>query len=489
MKTLEKQSNLLSITADKNELKLEEFHKSIANLATLIQQQNNSINQRFELIEENIDQLKSNQNNIYNKIDKLLSNPVNPNGFSAKSRKRKFKSVDDLLGESSESEAGNDSKLNPYDLTPTLVALVRNKMKVNERHDEDSDESIEIEFSFDHSKSFTHKTNQKVLKAYLLFYMKDYESREDNLKKGEIWSEEMIRQICNTYFGTRRNAFKSSPEKSKAIKINNRCNNRTLKKFNARNSTIETFDMEILGHPIKEIKALFARELISPEISEDEEATIKNKANDDQRTLEEIYYVPFIPWRSNEAIKVRDIIDSKVKVEQQRQVKLRKGTVGGITTPNQRIPVSPDKNKFRQLASFIPACPTSSNFPRWAIKKSYNPNTIIYNSVDSDSENETSNQNIANSTKDFVSDLTRSLNNFNDKDTNSEPLDNDNQVDSEEAPLANTRNKSLSSQVDRDTNNHELGKPLEPAPTFTKRRKSNLNLNPVSRNTRARKAK
>ncbi|CAB5216827.1 unnamed protein product [Rhizophagus irregularis] len=64
----------------------------------------------------------------------------------------------------------------------------------------------------------------------------------------------MIRQICNTYFGTRRNVFKSSPEKSKAIKINNRRNNRTLKKFNARNSVFDTFDVKILGHPIKEIK-------------------------------------------------------------------------------------------------------------------------------------------------------------------------------------------------------------------------------------------
>ncbi|GBC07903.1 hypothetical protein RclHR1_07780001 [Rhizophagus clarus] len=109
LQILEKQSNLLSITADKNELKLKEFHKSITNLATLIQQQNNSINQQFELIKENIDQLKSNQNNIYNKIDKLLSNLVNSNGFLVKSHKRKFKFVNDLLRESSESEARNES--------------------------------------------------------------------------------------------------------------------------------------------------------------------------------------------------------------------------------------------------------------------------------------------------------------------------------------------------------------------------------------------
>ncbi|CAB5180827.1 unnamed protein product [Rhizophagus irregularis] len=512
--TLEDQNNSLSITSDKNELKLQEIHKSIINLTTLIQQQSNSINGRFELIEENVDQLKLNQNNMLNNINEILSkvqqHPVKPNVFSTKSHKRKFKSVDDLLGESSESEAGNNSKLNPYDLTPTLVALVRNKMKVNERHDGDSDESIENEFSFDYSKSFTHRTNQKVLKAYLLFYMKDYESRGDNLKKNEIWSEEMIRQICNTYFGTRRNVFKSSPEKSKAIKINNRRNNRTLKKFNARNSVIDTFDVEILGHPIKEIKALFARELISPEISEDE-ATIKDKANDE--ISEEIYYVPSIPWRSNEAIKVRDIIDAKVKVEQQRQAKLRKGSVSGITTPNQRIPVSPNKDKFRQLVSFIPACPTSSNFPRWAIKKSYNLNTGIYNAVDSDSEYETINKDIAKSTQmnvdsvteDFESDLTRSLNNFNNKVTNSERyslLDNNNQIMtvSEEALLAsstrldielnNTCDQSLSKQVDRNANDQrdqELVKPPKPAPKTTKKRKSNLK--PVFRNTRSRAAK
>ena len=49
------------------------------------------------------------------------------------------------------------------------------------------------------------------------------------IENNEIWSEEMIRQICSTYFGIRRNAFKTSPEKLKAIKINNRRKNRTLK--------------------------------------------------------------------------------------------------------------------------------------------------------------------------------------------------------------------------------------------------------------------
>ncbi|CAB5370298.1 unnamed protein product [Rhizophagus irregularis] len=410
--TLEDQNNSLSITSDKNELKLQEIHKSIINLTTLIQQQSNSINGHFELIEENVDQLKLNQNNMLNNINEILSN-----------------SVDDLLGESSESEAGNNSKLNPYDLCCFALCFV---------------------------------------------------------EKNEIWSEEMIRQICNTYFGTRRNVFKSSPEKSKAIKINNRRNNRTLKKFNARNK------------------------LISPEISEDE-ATIKDIANDE--ISEEIYYVPSIPWRSNEAIKVRDIIDAKVKVEQQRQAKLRKGSVSGITTPNQRIPVSPNKDKFRQLVSFIPACPTSSNFPRWAIKKSYNLNTGIYNAVDSDSEYETINKDIAKSTQmnvdsvteDFESDLTRSLNNFNNKVTNSERyslLDNNNQIMtvSEEALLAsstrldielnNTCDQSLFKQVDRNANDQrdqELVKPPKPAPKTTKKRKSNLK--PVFRNTRSRAAK
>ncbi|PKY34260.1 hypothetical protein RhiirB3_453808 [Rhizophagus irregularis] len=70
------------------------------------------------------------------------------------------------------------------------------------------------------------------------------------------------------------------------------------------------------------------------EIVEDK-ATIKDKANDE--ISEEIMFLSSL---------VRDIIDAKVKVEQQRQAKLHKGSVSGITTPNQHIPVSPNKINF-----------------------------------------------------------------------------------------------------------------------------------------------
>jgi hypothetical protein len=88
---------------------------------------------------------------------------------------------------------------------------------------------------------------------------------------------------------------------------------------------------------------------------------------------------------------VRDIVDAKV--EQQRQAKLRKGSAGGTTTPYRRIPVSPNKSRFRQLSSFIPARPTSSNFPRWAVKTQYDLNAILSNANDSDSEYEVTSQN------------------------------------------------------------------------------------------------
>ena len=53
-------------------------------------------------------------------------------------KRRKFKSIDDLLIADSESEVinknhnNNKANPNPYDLTPTLVALIRSKMKANE---------------------------------------------------------------------------------------------------------------------------------------------------------------------------------------------------------------------------------------------------------------------------------------------------------------------------------------------------------------------
>ena len=59
-----------------------------------------------------------------------------------------------------------------------------------------------------------------------------------------------------------------------------------------------------MGHPIKEVRTLFARELMSPEISDDE-ATIPKKPDDQhQSTPEEIYFVPFIPWRSDEVLDI-----------------------------------------------------------------------------------------------------------------------------------------------------------------------------------------
>ena len=182
LKSLEEQSELLSTITNNNEFKLGEIHKNITELATLVQQQNNCVDQHIKSIEENISKLESNQIDILNKINEVLSrveSSVNQNGFLIKSRRRKkFQSVNnDSLSESDEND-----KLNPYDLTPTLVALIRNKMKENEQNNEDSEtSSVENEFSFDYSKSFTHKDDRKVLKAYLLFYMKDYESRGDKL--------------------------------------------------------------------------------------------------------------------------------------------------------------------------------------------------------------------------------------------------------------------------------------------------------------------
>ena len=65
----------------------------------------------------------------------------------------------------------------------------------------------------------------------------------------------------------------------------------------------------MLGHPIKEVKAIFARELISPEISEDE-TTIESKKqqNTDGNQLEEIYFIPSITWHSNKVMIFKNIL-------------------------------------------------------------------------------------------------------------------------------------------------------------------------------------
>ena len=49
--------------------------------------------------------------------------------------------------------------------------------------------------------------------------------------------------------------------------------------------------------------------------------------------------------------------------------------------------VTQNKARFRHLVSFIPACPTSSNFPKWAIK-TYDINALLPDAINPDSEDE-----------------------------------------------------------------------------------------------------
>ncbi|CAI2177276.1 13153_t:CDS:2, partial [Funneliformis geosporum] len=112
-----------------------------------------------------------------------------------------------------------------------------------------------------------------------------------------------------------------------------------------------------------------------------------------------------------------DIVDSKV--EQQYQAKLRKGSAGEITTPYQRITVSPNKARFRQCSSFILAYPTSLNFSLQNISNPMSRMNINSNKCNS----------FIKFTENFESDLEKSLLNNIYKDINFELTDgNDSQT-------------------------------------------------------------
>ncbi|PKY56217.1 hypothetical protein RhiirA4_476341 [Rhizophagus irregularis] len=117
LQSLEIQIKLISTiatTSDESKIKLEEIQKSISDITTLIQQQQNS-------------------------------NILNP------------RTINNLHGISSESD---DAKL--------LFRLGILQRGCNQ-HDKDSDGLIEEEFMFDYSKHFIHKVIQKILKAYISF--------------------------------------------------------------------------------------------------------------------------------------------------------------------------------------------------------------------------------------------------------------------------------------------------------------------------------
>ncbi|CAB4440376.1 unnamed protein product [Rhizophagus irregularis] len=184
LETQIKSISTVATTSDESKIKLEEIQKSISDIKTLIQQQQNSFKQHSEMVEQHINQLKLNQNGILSKLNEVLfkiESSVNQNCTLTKSKQKK--TINNLHGTSSESDDANNNKANPYDSAPTLVALIRSKIKENEQNDEDSDGSIEEEFMFDYSKHFTHKANRKILKSYVLFFMNEYESRGENFSK------------------------------------------------------------------------------------------------------------------------------------------------------------------------------------------------------------------------------------------------------------------------------------------------------------------
>jgi hypothetical protein len=61
-----------------------------------------------------------------------------------------------------------------------------------------------------------------------------------------------------------------------------------------------------------------------------------------------------------------------------------------VANPYKRVSVIPsDQLKFSRLAPFIPKCPTSSNFPRWAIKSTSQDifnNTMFIPEINIDSD-------------------------------------------------------------------------------------------------------
>jgi hypothetical protein len=188
LQSLETQTKLISTiatTSVESKIKLEGIQKSISDTITLIQQQQNFFKQHNEMVEQRINQLKLNQDDMLNKINEVLFKmegySVSQNCIPAKSKRKK--TINNLFDISSESDDINNNKANPYDSVPTLVALIRSKIKENEQNDEDSDGLIEEEFAFDYSKHFTHKANRKILKAYVSFFMSEYESRGENFSK------------------------------------------------------------------------------------------------------------------------------------------------------------------------------------------------------------------------------------------------------------------------------------------------------------------
>ncbi|CAG8626450.1 7839_t:CDS:2, partial [Paraglomus brasilianum] len=108
----------------------------------------------------------------------------------------------------------------------------------------------------------------------------------------------------------------------------------------------------ILCRPVSKVKKAFTSEVCSPEISGDENGV-------------RVRYVPVLPFRSDEALNIRDkIVD---EVERFRRAEMKKKGKHLRSCPDKRITVNTYERKYEELKGIIPK--PSDTYPIWALRE------------------------------------------------------------------------------------------------------------------------
>ncbi|CAG8568767.1 29328_t:CDS:2, partial [Racocetra persica] len=185
---------------------------------------------------------------------------------------------------------------------PILTAKIHDKMRYFNGFDDFEPPLLNNNYVYDFELGPKNRKNKRITQNYVELFIKEFDVQFEETQTNEKWNENTITEITEAYFKT----LKKERNTTLAAKLLN----------DQRAPALNKIPENQLNHPKSEIKKLFSFEATSPEVSDAEEMPIAIPFGEQDHISElsrKKLLVPFLPWISDEGIRIRNIADEEIK--------------------------------------------------------------------------------------------------------------------------------------------------------------------------------
>ncbi|KAF0425110.1 transposase domain-containing protein [Gigaspora margarita] len=386
-------TNITSLTQSINEMKTILNSSDIKSQLEITKNSIDSLKRRFDIYEQNHNEFATTIQRVNNehgiKIqrieDTLMTATTTLENLSTSTSALQDTTNNILLHIQSHgnniSSITNATINSPHTITvanPVLTAKVHDKMRYFNGFDDLESQSQDHSYIYDFEHGPKNRKNKKITRNYVDLFIKEFDVQFENTQTNEKWNETTITEICEAYFKTLKKERNTTP----AAKMLNDQRSRRRKRRDAKSlnrlAALNKIPENNLNYPKIEVERLFSFEATSPEVSDAEETPISGSDNlDISQSSRKKILVPVLPWISDEAIRIRGLLEDFIK--QNQMEKLNSGGRHSYTIPLPREVIKMDNPRWITMRSMIP--PKPKDLPNWAWNQ-INPSEYFENSDD-----------------------------------------------------------------------------------------------------------